>query len=386
MKLNDIQFVVAMGPPSTGNTVTPRFSRHFNTLVMNEFDENTLKTIFSKIIVWHLETHDFSRDFDCCIEEIVSGTLIIYQEARKFLLPTPAKCHYLFNLRDFSRVIGGVLLSVPASVESVDSMRRLWAHEITRVYGDRLVDDEDRLWLFETIKNTIQNIMQVDPEELFERFKEPNQNLTEKDLRKLLFCDFTNPEAENKLYLEVEELESLRYIVEAYLDELNNMSKKRMNLVLFRFAVEHLSRICRIIKPSRSHALLIGVGGSGRQSLTRLAAHINDYETFQVEISRQYGIYEWHEDVKSILKKVSGSENQGVFIFTDVQIKEESFLEDVSNILNTGEVPNLFSMEEKNEILEKMRQIDRSKDKSLQTDGSPVALFNMFVNVSYKII
>lgn len=39
-------------------------------------------------------------------------------------------------------------------------------------------------------------------------------------------------------------------------------------------------------------------------------------------------------------------------------------------------------MEEKNEILEKMRQVDRAKDKTLQTDGSPVALFNMFINVS----
>ena len=70
------------------------------------------------------------------------------------------------------------------------------------------------------------------------------------------------------------------------------------------------------------------------------------------------------------------------FLINCIQIKEESFLEDVSNLLNTGEVPNLFTMEEKNEILEKMRQVDRAKDKSLQTDGSPVALFNMFINVS----
>lgn len=90
---------------------------------------------------------------------------------------------------------------------------------------------------------------------------------------------------------------------------------------------------------------------------------------------------EWHEDIKNIVKKVSSSENQGVFLFTDVQIKEESFLEDVSNLLNTGEVPNLFNAEERNEILEKMRQIDRAKDKSIQTDGSMVALFNMFINV-----
>lgn len=382
MKLTDIQFVCAMGPPSSGNTVTPRFARHFNTLVINEFQSETLVTIFSKIVLWHLDTRGFSKEFDPCIEEIVGSTLTVYQAARQFLLPTPMKCHYLFNLRDFSRVVQGVLLSVPEGTETIDTMRRLWAHEIMRVYGDRLVDDHDRLWLFDMIYKIITEKMGVDPEELFARLKEPKQKLTETDLRKLLFCDFTNPKADNKLYLEVEELEQLRYTVEAYLVEFNNMSKKPMNLVLFRFAIEHLSRVCRIIKPPRSHALLIGVGGSGRQSLTRLAAHINDYETFQVELSRQYGMTEWHEDIKTIMKKVSASENQGAFLFTDVQIKEESFLEDVSNLLSTGEVPNLFNLEERNDILEKMRQIDRAKDKSIQTDGSPAALLNMFVNVS----
>lgn len=381
IKLVDLQLVCAMGQPTSGNTVTARFTRHFNTICIDEFNRDTLITIFGKIVLWHLDTRGFSKEFDPCIDEVVLGTLYIYMEARKNLLPTPSKCHYMFNLRDFSRVIQGVLLSVPEATEGVDAMRRLWAHEIHRVYSDRLVDTADRAWLFQAICKVAENELHTNAADLFQRFAEPGRELDESDMRKLMYCDFTNPKADTRNYLEVQDLEELRIVVEAYLVEFNNMSKKPMNLVLFRFAIEHLSRICRILKQPRSHAMLIGVGGSGRQSLTRLAAHITDYAMYYVEIPRQYGTTEWHEDIKSILKTVSSSDLHGVFLFTDMQIKEESFLEDINNLLNSGEVPNLFSIDEKAEIIEKMRQIDRQRDKSIQTDGSQVALFSFFIQI-----
>ena len=66
----------------------------------------------------------FSKDFEPCVDQIVQATLKIYKAAIQNLLPTPAKSHYLFNLRDFSRVIQGVLLSTPETMEEPASMQR----------------------------------------------------------------------------------------------------------------------------------------------------------------------------------------------------------------------------------------------------------------------
>ncbi|XP_025270954.1 dynein heavy chain 7, axonemal [Camponotus floridanus] len=380
IKLVDVQLMCAMGPPASGRDVTPRFKRHFVTLAIPEFDDDVLITIFGRITSWHFTTRGFPEFFELSVNHIVDGTLDIYKEIRQTLLPTPAKSHYLFNLRDFSRVIQGVLLSDPDVITDVISLKRLWVHEVLRVYGDRLVDEADSKWLVEQIRKTMKEYMDEDMDRLFEDLvDERRAQVTEVHLRNLVYCDFHDPIAERKLYIEIQDWDTLAEAVEEYLAEYNDISKTPMDLVLFRFAIEHLSKICRVMMQSRNHALLIGMGGSGRQSLTKLAAHISDYEFFQVQISQQYGMLEWHEDLKNILRKSAASDLHTVFLFMDTQIKEEAFLEDISNLLNSGEVPNLFTADEKSEICEKMRIIDRQRDRSLQTDGSPVALFNFFV-------
>ncbi len=68
---------------------------------------------------------------------------------------------------------------------------------------------------------------------------------------------------------------------------------------------------------------------------------------------------EWREDLKKVLRKGAEGDSPAVFLFTDTQIKEENFLEDIGNLLNTGEVPNMFPIDEKNDICAKMRQIDK---------------------------
>ena len=81
-----------------------------------------------------------------------------------------------------------------------------------------------------------------------------------------------------------------------------------------------------------------GVGGSGRQSASKLATFMADYDLFQIEISKNYTTVEWRDDLKRLLLKAGSEGKQTVFLFSDNQIKDESFVEDINMILNTGGV------------------------------------------------
>uniref|UniRef100_A0A8C3D352 Dynein axonemal heavy chain 12 n=1 Tax=Cairina moschata TaxID=8855 RepID=A0A8C3D352_CAIMO len=299
--LVDIQLLAAMGPPGGGrNPVTPRFLRHFNICTINSFSDETMVRIFSTVVSFYLRAQEFTPEFFSVGNQIVAATLEVYKKAIKNLLPTPAKSHYTFNLRDFSRVIHGCLLIKRHGVENKHIMIRLFVHEVFRVFYDRLVEDDDRAWLFNLIKNIVKEHFKEAFDSVFAHLRQENTPVTEENMRSLFFGDYMNPELEGdeRLYVEIPNIQLFGDVVEQCLDEYNQTHKTGMNLVVFRYVLEHLSRISRILKQSGGNALLVGMGGSGRQSLTRLAAFMSKMCVFQPEISKTYGTNEWREDLK----------------------------------------------------------------------------------------
>jgi len=119
-----------------------------------------------------------------------------------------------------------------------------------------------------------------------------------------------------------------------------------MDLVLFNDALLHVTRITRVVQQRAGHMLLVGVGGSGKQSLTRLSSHLCGYTTVQIVITGTYGIADFKSDLQNMYMK-AGVKGEGVmFLFCDSQIKSEKFLVYVNDLLSSGRIPDLFTKDE----------------------------------------
>lgn len=376
----DTMFVCAMGPPGgSRQEIYRRFLRHFNLFTIREFSQETLFRIFTNLLFIGLKRNGFTSSVLPIINDIVNATMHVFKTAMIELRPTPLKPHYLFNLRDFSRVITGYVLFRKESGESRSIFAKLWIHEILRVFGDRLIEQSDRRWLFLIIKHTVETTLKERFDTILNYLPKFQDEITENSLRSLIFGNFMDIDLipEDRRYQEIPSMEEYHQVILSFLEEYNDTHRDKIDIVLFRYALEHLARICRIFATSCGSLLMIGTGGSGRRSLTRLSSAIMGYSLHQPQISGTYGIAEWKEDIKKILRMSGGIAKDLVFLVTEQQIKDEAFLDDINSLLNDGEVPNLFTIEEQQEIIEMTRFAAQGGDRSL--DISILAVLAYFV-------
>jgi len=369
-KVVALQYVAAMGPPGGGrNPVDPRFISLFNTFCVAFPDSNALNSIYSSMIKGHAVA--FDAGVQGTVENITSATMELYNEIVLALPPTPSKFHYIFNLRDLSRIYEGLLLSTPDHFDSSAKMVRLWRNECLRVFFDRLNDEPDR----KLVADKLNTIMTAKfPREGMDAARNP-----------ILFGDFSQLkyklEGENdmdddmpavRLYQDMGTYEDILPVMEGALNDYNSKNQS-MKMVLFDMALEHITRILRVLRMKRGNCMLVGVGGSGKQSNTRLAAHAAECGVFEIKLSRGYGEEEFREDLKELYNQVVLKPT--VFLFTDGHVAEEGFLELVNNMLTSGMVPALFQEEDKAPLI----QIIRNEAVKKGCEETATDLWNFFL-------
>ncbi|CAK8691447.1 unnamed protein product [Clavelina lepadiformis] len=345
--IKDVTIAAACAPPGGGrNPVTPRFLRHFSMFCLPSPSDFNLKTIFVAIMGGFLS--EFPVAVKDCTNAIVEAAIEIYGRMSTDLLPTPTKSHYVFNLRDLSKCVQGILRADAGVIREKVHIFHLFCHEAQRVFHDRLINHEDKNYFCKMLSEMANKhfSQQVEPEDFV---KKP-----------IIFGDFLKVgiPKEDKLYEDLSDrMDKVKAVLEDYLDDYNLSSSKEMKLVFFQDAIEHVARIVRMIVTQRGNALLVGVGGCGKQSLTRLACHVCGYQCIQIELTRGYNYESFHEDLRKVYRTSGVEGKDTVFLFTDTQIVQEEFLEDINNVLNSGEVPNLFEKDELEQVLAAIRPL-----------------------------
>ena len=90
-------------------------------------------------------------------DNVIGSTIELYRKVQssKELLPTPAKSHYIYNLRDLSKVFQGIAKATNKSFFNENDFVKLWAHECSRIFKDRLISLDDQAFFDKLLKDLV---------------------------------------------------------------------------------------------------------------------------------------------------------------------------------------------------------------------------------------
>ena len=363
--------------------IPSRLKRHFFIVHMLEPNLSVVDEIFGQILRHHLL--DEIPALTDLASKLIKASFSLWSKARTVFLPTPLRLHYHFSMRDLRRVFHGLLRpSVELLREDTNtkpSIVMLWRHEVDRVLGDKLCSIADK----EQFSKMCEDVLAHELGKGFNTswlYYEGGKGLGKKSStasqtppvgpHSLLLNAFQSSRVKEPIYFVDLELEKLNIrgnvntyapvsAVEGLFQQIQGIAPDV--LVLFRDAFRHLLRVVRILGLPRGNALLVGVGGSGRQTLVNVATNLLGLETKRFKMTREYNLEAFLEDLRKLYKWALKSEDEIVLVLTDAEIKEESFLEVLNTFLLNGSVPKLFSKDEYHMLVSEMRSSADSAQK-----------------------
>ena len=357
--IQNVQFLASMNPTCGSFVVNPRLQRHFMIFAIGFPGSEALMTIFSTFLKGHLKNFDDALNDEQFAHKLIQAALELHNKVAATFRKTAVNFHYEFSIRHLASVFKGLLMSEPTYFTDPAKFASLFIHEADRVYGDRLVSPKN-----------LDDYNKLAKDVGKKYFKDLDQSVVFK--QPLIFCHCWK-DLDEKSYNIVESIDSLGNILNSALASYNE-TNAAMNLVLFQDAMQHICRVCRILQ--NGHALMVGVGGSGKQSLTRVASFICNCSVVQIQLSGTYSMSDLKEDIKQMYFKAGLKGEQIVFMFLDSQIADEKFLVYLNEMLSSGKIPGLFAADEIDTIYNGVR--NEGKGEGIPDSKEP--MFDFFIS------
>lgn len=245
--------------------------RQFSVFNVNLPDNESIDKIFRVVGEGHYNVkRGFIPGVRNLVKRLIPLTRILWLNTRNKLLPTPAKFHYVFNLRDLSRIWQGMISTLSTVITAENYLIQLWKHECTRVFSDRFTIAADKEWFATELLALTRGelgddyIVMARPNPVFVDFMRDAPEPTGEEGED---ADMELP----KVYEPVSSYDVLRERLNMFLSQFNEMVRgSGMDLVFFPDAMLHLIKISRIIRHPRGNVMLVGVGG---KSYNKIASY-----------------------------------------------------------------------------------------------------------------
>ncbi|KAL7701682.1 dynein heavy chain [Lotmaria passim] len=392
-------FMAAMSHPSGGkNDIPNRLKRHFTVLNIPLPEEANIQQIFGTIFEGRFCNEHYSQGVQDVARMLTKMSISFWEAIGKRMLPTPDKFHYFFNLRDLSRITQGIMLTGMQSdpdrpdkraeskpwevITDPITLLRVWKHESARVFSDKLNSVADKRWFDENIQNCMSEHLASTPyKDLAEQAREPVYMAN--FMRDPIVDPETGEQVEPapRIYEVVPSMEVVLQRLMAAMQAHNETPTgrvKKLNLVLFEAALKNVCRISRGLSLPRGNLLLVGVGGSGKQSLARLAAFVNGQDFATLTISKGFGVNQLFDAIRE--QYVNAATKKSVtMLFTDNDIKQEVFLEYINSFLSNGEIAGLFASDQRDSAINDVRPIMK-KDPYAKFEDMSESLWKYFIS------
>ncbi|CAB3408082.1 unnamed protein product [Caenorhabditis bovis] len=334
--LERIQFVGACNPPTDPgrHPMTSRFLRHVPIVYVDYPGQTSLVQIYGTFNRAMLKMTPAVRS----LADQLTGAMVDVYLASQEHFTQDDQPHYVYSPRELTRWVRGISEAItPLESLTAEQLVRLWAHEAIRLFQDRLVTEEERLWTDKLVDSTA------------EKYFGNACRLEDALQRPLLYSCWMS-----KNYVPVSREELQEYVSARlkgfYEEELD------VKLVLFDQMLDHVLRIDRIYRQSQGHLLLIGTAGAGKTTLSRFVAWLNGLSVFQLKVHSKYTAADFDEDMRTVLRRAGCRNEKLCFIMDESNMLDTGFLERLNTLLANGEVPGLFEGDEHTTLMTQIKE------------------------------